>query len=76
VGGEKAGAAGTEDYVEHRYHQPSDEYSDKWDWSGITQDVKVFYKLGRILADGSAWPNWHKTDEFRWIRDASLKSGK
>lgn len=76
VGGEKAGAAATEDYVEHRYHQPSDEYSDKWDWSGITQDVKVFYKLGRILADGSAWPNWHKTDEFRGIRDASLKAGK
>lgn len=76
VGGEKSGAAATEDYVEHRYHQPSDEYSDKWDWSGITQDVKVFYKLGRILADGSAWPNWHKTDEFRGIRDASLKAGK
>lgn len=76
VGGAKAGAAATEDYVEHRYHQPSDEYSDTWDWSGITQDVKVFYKLGRILADGTVWPNWHKTDEFRGIRDASLKAGK
>lgn len=76
AGGAKAGALATEDYVEHRYHQPSDEYSESWDWSGITQDVKLFYKLGRTLADGAMWPNWHKSDEFRGIRDASLKSGK
>jgi len=76
VGGIKAGTAATEDYVEHRYHQPSDEYSESWNWSGITQDVKLFYQLGRTLADGKAWPNWHQNDEFRAVRDASLKTGK
>lgn len=76
VGGTKAGAAATEDYVEHRYHQPSDEYSESWDWSGITQDVGLLYRLGRMLADGTAWPNWHQGDEFRAVRDASLKAGK
>jgi Zn-dependent M28 family amino/carboxypeptidase len=76
VGGIKAGTAATEDYVEHRYHQPSDEYSQSWDWSGITQDVTLFYQLGRALADGKAWPNWHQNDEFRAVRDASLKAGK
>ncbi len=72
-GGTKAGMAASEDYVQHRYHQPSDEYRDDWNWSGITQDVKLFYQLGRGLADSTLWPNWHKNDEFRAVRDASLK---
>ena len=70
-GGKEAGRAAGEDYVEHRYHQPSDEYSDSWDWSGILEDVRLYYQLGRTLADSSAWPNWHKDDEFRAARDAS-----
>ena len=75
-GGKEKGRAAGEDYVEHRYHQPSDEYSEQWDWSGILEDVSVYYRLGRMLADGSDWPNWHATDEFRGVRDASLKAGK
>ncbi|MEI2598308.1 M28 family peptidase, partial [Acinetobacter pittii] len=30
-GGEAAGRAAAEDYVEHRYHQPSDEWKADWD---------------------------------------------
>ena len=76
IGGTAAGDAAAEDYVTHRYHQPSDEYSDSWDWSGITEDVGLFYRLGRTLADGNTWPNWHPTDEFRAARDASRASGQ
>ena len=75
-GGKAAGAAASDDYVQHRYHQPSDEYSESWDWSGITADVSLFYKLGRMLATTPAWPNWHKTDEFRKARDASCTGVK
>ena len=75
-GGKAAGAAQTEDYVVNRYHQPSDEYSPNWDWSGITADVQLYYKLGRMLATTSAWPNWHKTDEFRSARDKSCAGVK
>ena len=74
-GGAAAGALANEDYTKNRYHQPSDEYSDKWDWSGIEQDVRLFYRLGHLLADSKAWPNWHPTDEFRAIRDKS-RAGK
>ena len=74
-GGAAAGALASEDYIKNRYHQPSDEYSDKWDWSGIEQDVRLFYRLGHLLADSKAWPNWHPTDEFRAIRDRS-RAGK
>lgn len=71
-GGRAAGDAASEDYTEHRYHQPSDEYSASWDFSGIAQEVGLYYRLGRALADGTTWPNWHPGDEFRAIRDKSL----
>lgn len=68
-GGVAAGEKAAQDYTDHRYHAPADEYSPDWDWSGIAQDVELYYTLGRELADGTMWPNWRKTDEFRAIRD-------
>lgn len=75
-GGKAAGEAAGEDYTVNRYHQPSDEYDSNWDWSGPMQDVALYYRLGRMLAMSPAWPNWHKGDEFRLIRDKSRRSGK
>jgi Zn-dependent M28 family amino/carboxypeptidase len=71
VGGEVAGHAATLDYIANRYHKPQDEYDPKWDWSGAVEDLTLYYRLGRELADGDAWPNWYKTAEFRAIRDKS-----
>ncbi|WP_439646913.1 M28 family metallopeptidase [Novosphingobium lentum] len=71
-GGTAAGEAAADDYNKHRYHQPSDQYSPTWDWSGITEDVGVYYALGHALATSTTWPNWHPTDEFRKVRDDSL----
>ena len=75
-GGKAAGDAAAEDYVQHRYHQPSDQYDATWDWSGAVQEISLFYRLGRSLAMTTDWPNWHKTDEFRRIRDKSRAGGK
>lgn len=76
VGGKAAGQAAADDYVNVRYHQPSDQYQESWDISGMVQDVKLFYRLGRELADSNVWPNWHPNDEFRAIRDKSLAEAK
>ncbi|WP_421839773.1 M28 family metallopeptidase [Novosphingobium sp.] len=76
VGGKAAGQAASDDYTNVRYHQPSDQYQESWDISGMVQDVKLFYRLGRELADSSVWPNWHPSDEFRAIRDKSLAEAK
>ncbi|TPG40409.1 M28 family peptidase [Sphingomonas koreensis] len=70
-GGAAAGHAATLAYIEHRYHKPQDEYDPNWDWSGAVQDLTLYYRLGRELADGDAWPNWYQGAEFRAIRDKS-----
>ena len=70
-GGPAAGAAAAREYEEHRYHGPKDEYDPKWDWSGVKDDLKLYYDVGRALADTTAWPNWTPGDEFRAIRDKS-----
>lgn len=75
-GGKAAGEAASEDYTVNRYHQPSDEYDESWDWSGPVQDVTLYYRLGRMLAMSTAWPNWHRGDEFRAVRDKSRSGGK
>ena len=70
-GGKVAGRAFAEDYTANRYHGPGDEFSEDWDWSGIERELRMFYRLGRLLADGDTWPNWYEGDEFRGIRDKS-----
>ncbi len=75
-GGKAAGEAAAQRYNVDAYHGPKDEYDGKWDWSGILQDGELFYRLGRSLAMGKDWPNWHPTDEFRAVRDASLATGR
>jgi Zn-dependent M28 family amino/carboxypeptidase len=70
AGGAARGRALAEDYVANRYHKPDDEYDPKWDWAGAVEDLTVYYRLGREMADTPGlWPNWYQTAEFRAIRD-------
>jgi Zn-dependent M28 family amino/carboxypeptidase len=71
VGGRTAGEAYNKDYTEKRYHGPDDEYDPNWDWSGALADLRIYYRLGRVLAESDAWPNWLPGDEFRRARDES-----
>lgn len=57
-------------YTANDYHQPSDEYSEDWDMSGMVQDGTLFYQIGEKLAnDVTAWPKWKKGSEFKAIRE-------
>jgi Zn-dependent M28 family amino/carboxypeptidase len=70
AGGAARGRALAEDYVANRYHKPDDEYDPRWDWAGAVEDLTVYYRLGREMADTPGlWPNWYQTAEFRAIRD-------
>jgi Zn-dependent M28 family amino/carboxypeptidase len=75
AGGRAAGAKAASDYTDNRYHSPKDEYDDTWDWSGVMADLRLYYRVGRMLAMTDAWPNWKDGDEFRAIRDKS-RAGK
>ncbi len=75
-GGSAAGHAAALDYIANRYHKPQDEYDARWDWSGAVEDLTLYFRLGRQLADGDAWPNWYKTAEFRAIRDTSRSAAR
>jgi Zn-dependent M28 family amino/carboxypeptidase len=75
TGGKTAAKAAADDYEKNRYHAPDDEFDEKWDWSGVMSDLKLYYRVGRMLAMTDAWPNWNEGDEFRAVRDKS-RSGK
>ena len=74
-GGKSAAKEAADDYEKNRYHAPGDEFDEKWDWSGVMSDLKLYYRVGRMLAMSDAWPNWNEGDEFRAVRDKS-RSGK
>ncbi len=70
-GGLDRGKALAADYVAKRYHQPDDEYSPDWDFSGIAQDGQLLHAVGHRLATSRDWPNWGTDSEFRAVRDQS-----
>jgi Zn-dependent M28 family amino/carboxypeptidase len=70
-GGVTAGHAAAEDYTNNRYHKPQDEYDPNWTWTGAVQDLQIYYRIGRELANSKSWPNWYASAEFRTIRDRS-----
>jgi Zn-dependent M28 family amino/carboxypeptidase len=70
-GGVTAGKAAAEDYLEHRYHQPADEWDEKWPFTGMQRDLELLYKVGADLANSDEWPGWAPDSEFRAARDAT-----
>jgi Zn-dependent M28 family amino/carboxypeptidase len=71
TGGRSAGEAVASDYTDNRYHGPKDEYDPAWNWLGVMADLQLYYRLGKMMATSTAWPNWVAGDEFRAIRDQS-----
>jgi Zn-dependent M28 family amino/carboxypeptidase len=59
------GSQQSEDYTEHRYHQPSDQYDPKFDLSGAAQLSQIVLRLGLKLANDPAWPTWSAGAEFK-----------
>jgi Zn-dependent M28 family amino/carboxypeptidase len=76
VGGKMAGKKLADDYEEHRYHQPSDEWRADWDLSGPAEDVQAYYIAGKTLAGSDRWPNYLPGSEFRALRDKDMAAKK
>jgi Zn-dependent M28 family amino/carboxypeptidase len=60
------------DYNTHRYHQPADEYSPNWDFSGMIQQSRLAFWIGLRVANSTDTPQWNKGDEFERARMRTL----
>ena len=65
-----------DEYTEKDYHKPSDQVKPDWDLSGAVEDAKLFYIIGRRVAEGTTWPEWKPGTEFKAKREASLAPAK
>jgi Zn-dependent M28 family amino/carboxypeptidase len=63
------GHAQFDDYMTHRYRQPSDQYSADWDVRGALDDLTLYYEVGNRVARTRRFPRWYPTSEFRISRD-------
>jgi Zn-dependent M28 family amino/carboxypeptidase len=70
-GGTARGEALASEYNRLHYHQPSDEWQAKWDWSGVAENAELLHQVGLRLAKSRDWPNWSADSEFRAARDAT-----
>jgi Zn-dependent M28 family amino/carboxypeptidase len=57
-----------QDYRQNRYHQPSDEYSPNWNFSGMVQQARLAFWIGLRTANANEAPRWNKGDEFERAR--------
>ncbi len=62
-----------EDWTEHTYHQPSDEYRSDFDLTGAAQLGDIVLRLGVELGNARTVPLWNADAEFKAMREASRK---
>jgi Zn-dependent M28 family amino/carboxypeptidase len=62
-----------ERFTKEDYHTPSDEVKPDWDLSGAVEDAQLFYLVGYRVANADKYPEWKPGNEFRAIREKSLK---
>ena len=72
-GGTERGEALARSYIDDNYHQPSDEWSPDWDFSGLADDTSMLHELGRKLANSRIWPRWDDDSEFKPVRDKTAQ---
>jgi Zn-dependent M28 family amino/carboxypeptidase len=51
-------------YNTAHYHQPSDEYRESWDFSGMLQEAEIAMAIGRLIADAPQMPKFNPGDKF------------
>jgi Zn-dependent M28 family amino/carboxypeptidase len=58
------GEAQAKDYVDHHYHQPSDEYRADMDFTGLAEMARFGFVLGQSAATRPELQGWQPGDEF------------
>jgi Zn-dependent M28 family amino/carboxypeptidase len=63
------GRAHFDDYLQHRYRQPGDQYSADWDVRGAIDDLTLYYEVGYRVARAHRFPRWYPNSEYRMNHD-------
>ena len=61
-------------YEEVRYHQPSDEFDESWNFEGMIDDARLGFWAGLAIGNADAMPSWLPGDEFEAVRKAALEA--
>jgi Zn-dependent M28 family amino/carboxypeptidase len=61
-------------WIETRYHRPSDEVDDDWNYDGLVEDARLAFEVALEVANGEAMPTWYAGDEFEDERQAALSA--
>ena len=70
-GGREAGDRWVSEFTARCYHQTCDEWQPSWDLRGAAQDAALAWRIGRLFAFSTAWPQWRPESEFRSVRERS-----
>jgi Zn-dependent M28 family amino/carboxypeptidase len=70
------GEAEAKEYVEHRYHQPADEYKPDMDFHGDALMAQFGYVLGEKAANANSIPKWLPGDEFEAAQKQLIEGRK
>jgi Zn-dependent M28 family amino/carboxypeptidase len=54
------------------YHQPTDDLTADWDFSGAVEDARLLFHVGAKVADAPLAPAWRPGDEFEAARKRAL----
>ena len=50
-----------------RYHAPSDQVDENWDFNGILEDIKLFFDIGYTMSLEKTFPGFKEKSEFKEI---------
>lgn len=61
------------DYYSNRYHRPSDEFDESWDFDSTAQDVEAMLEVALRVSGNDEWPYWYPDNQYKTTRDAMLQ---
>ena len=61
------------EYNAKDYHQVDDEVKPDWDLTGAIDDARALFKVGYLVAQRDALPEWRAGNEFKAKRDSMMK---
>jgi Zn-dependent M28 family amino/carboxypeptidase len=64
------------EYTTNDYHKVSDQVKPDWDLSGAVEDLRVFFRVGVLVANAAGMPEWKSGTEFKAKRDSMMAAAK